>query len=214
MTQPSPMTEIWRGPFLESVHTGHAVVCDSSGEIVEAWGDPDKIVLPRSSCKMIQALPLITSGAADAAGLTTEHLALACASHAGEQRHVDTVSAWLGDLGLDETGVTGADGALVLSWNPAGLPAWVTDKFPHLSGYSAFTLDPADLYLIPMVLKGQTAVSASAGDDSTGSGAGGGSGSGGTPASENTSQRAKACWCTQSPCMPRRAGKACGRCSV
>ena len=102
MTQPSPMTEIWRGPFLESVHMGHAVVCDSSGEIVEAWGDPDKIVLPRSSCKMIQALPLITSGAADAAGLTTEHLALACASHRGAPMHTERVSRWLADLGLDD----------------------------------------------------------------------------------------------------------------
>ena len=69
-----------------------------------------------------------------------------------------------GDLGLDETGVTGADGALVLSWDPAGLPAWVTDKFPHLSGYSAFRIDPADLHLIPGILKGQTAVSTVAGD--------------------------------------------------
>ena len=83
MTQAAPFAEIWRGPFLESVHSGHAVICDDSGQIVEAWGNPDQVVLPRSSSKMIQAVPLITSGAADAAGLTTEHLALACASHQG-----------------------------------------------------------------------------------------------------------------------------------
>ena len=66
MTQAAPFAEIWRGPFLESVHSGHAVVCDDSGEILHAWGDPDEVVLPRSSAKMIQALPLIRSGAADA----------------------------------------------------------------------------------------------------------------------------------------------------
>ncbi|WP_298841019.1 asparaginase [uncultured Roseobacter sp.] len=102
MTQPVVMTEIWRGDFVESVHAGHAVVCDASGDIVKAWGDPDAIVLSRSSSKMIQALPLITSGAADRAGLTTEHLALACASHTGAAIHTDRVADWLETLGLDD----------------------------------------------------------------------------------------------------------------
>lgn len=102
MTSATPLAEIWRGEFLESVHLGHAVVCDGSGEIVQAWGNVDEIVLPRSSSKMIQGLPLITSGAADAAGLTTQQLALACASHQGAAIHTDPVSRWLEDLGLSE----------------------------------------------------------------------------------------------------------------
>ena len=69
-----------------------------------------------------------------------------------------------GDLGLDEDGVTGADGSFILTLDPAGLPASVTDKFPHLSGYQAFRIDGGDLPLVPLILKGQTAVSASAGD--------------------------------------------------
>ena len=97
---PVPMAEVHRGGFLESVHMGHAVIARADETIEAVWGDPDLIVLPRSSIKMIQALPLIESGAG--AHLTGEQLALACASHAGEQRHVETVSAWLGDLGLDE----------------------------------------------------------------------------------------------------------------
>ena len=76
MTQPIPMTEIWRGPLAESIHTGQAVICGPSGYIIESWGDPNTIVLPRSSAKMIQALPLIESGAADAHGLTQQQLAL------------------------------------------------------------------------------------------------------------------------------------------
>lgn len=100
--QASPMIEIWRGPILESVHHGHAVVCDEQGDVVMSWGDVDRVVLPRSSSKMLQALPLITSGAADAYGLTTEHLALACASHRGEAMHTERVSRWLSDLGLGD----------------------------------------------------------------------------------------------------------------
>lgn len=103
MVRPVPMTEIWRGPFLESVHTGHAVVCDALGQIVQAWGDPEAIVLPRSSAKMIQALPLIESGAADAFGLTDEQLALACASHQGAEIHSDRVRSWLRGLGMEDS---------------------------------------------------------------------------------------------------------------
>ncbi len=102
MTQPVPMAEIWRGPFLESLHLGHAVICDDTGQIVEAWGDPEAVVLPRSSSKMIQALPLVRSGAADAAGLTTRHLAVACASHQGAPIHTDLVGTWLSDMGLGD----------------------------------------------------------------------------------------------------------------
>lgn len=102
MTNPAPFAEIWRGPFLESVHSGHAVVCDGTGQIVEAWGNPEAVILPRSSSKMIQALPLINSGAADKAGLTTEQLALSCASHQGAAIHTDRVAVWLETLGLGD----------------------------------------------------------------------------------------------------------------
>lgn len=102
MAQPASLAEVWRGPFHESHHLGHALICDGSGQIMSAWGDPDAVVLPRSSSKMIQALPLLTSGAADARGLTSEQLALACASHQGAPIHVDRVNTWLSDLGLDD----------------------------------------------------------------------------------------------------------------
>ncbi|MCA0271193.1 MAG: asparaginase [Proteobacteria bacterium] len=96
------MIELWRGGMLESVHAGHAVICDEKGEIVEAWGDPKAVIFPRSSCKMLQALPLLDSGAAERFGLTEAQLALACASHNGAHIHTDAVSDWLGGIGLAE----------------------------------------------------------------------------------------------------------------
>ena len=102
MSQAELLCEIWRGDLMESRHMGHAVVCGPDGEIIEAWGDPDKVVFPRSSAKMIQALPLIETGAAEAFGLGTEHLALACASHNGAAIHTDRVNRWLADLGLGD----------------------------------------------------------------------------------------------------------------
>jgi len=102
MTKAEVLAEVWRGEFLEGVHLGHAVIVDTSGQIVASWGDPERIVLPRSSCKMIQALPLVESGAADKAGLRVDQLALSCASHNGAAIHTDRVSAWLTDLGLGD----------------------------------------------------------------------------------------------------------------
>jgi L-asparaginase II len=100
MADAVPMVELWRGDRLESRHLGHAVVWGPGG-IEAAWGDPDAVIYPRSSCKMIQALPLVESGAA--AGLPPRRLALACASHQGAGVHVAEVRAWLADLGLAET---------------------------------------------------------------------------------------------------------------
>ena len=93
-----PLVEVWRGAFLESVHLGHAVVCGPEGEIREAWGDPGAVILPRSSCKMIQALPLAESGAR----VPPERLALACASHQGAAVHLHGVEGWLAELGLGD----------------------------------------------------------------------------------------------------------------
>lgn len=103
MTQSVPLVEITRGPILESIHFGDAVICNADGEIIQAWGDPNKIVLPRSSAKMLQALPLLESGAAEAYGLSEEQIALACASHGAQPLHTDHVGRWLSDLDLGES---------------------------------------------------------------------------------------------------------------
>lgn len=99
--QPIDMVEIWRGTMLECVHRGHAVVCDAKGDILLAWGNPDQQILPRSACKMVQALPLLESGAAK--GLNTECMALACASHQGAALHIERVGQWLSEMGAQES---------------------------------------------------------------------------------------------------------------
>src|SRR5258705_2857857 len=94
------MVEVWRGELVESVHHGVAAVANAAGEIVAGWGDTSLVTYPRSALKPIQAVALVETGAYQALGLTTKHLALACASHRGEPIHTELVSAWLKDLGL------------------------------------------------------------------------------------------------------------------
>ncbi len=100
MAGPVPMVELIRGDLRESLHLGHAVICGPGGEIVAAWGDPQAVIYPRSSCKMIQALPLVESGRAD--DLSERHIALACASHNGAAIHTELAGRWIADLGLTE----------------------------------------------------------------------------------------------------------------
>ncbi|WP_425450818.1 asparaginase [Pseudoroseicyclus aestuarii] len=102
MNEGAELVEVLRGGAVESVHRGHVAVWGPGG-MIAGWGDPEAVIFPRSSCKMIQALPLIESGAADAARLTPEHLALACASHQGARIHTDRVTDWLDDLGLTDS---------------------------------------------------------------------------------------------------------------
>ena len=60
------LVEVIRGGRVESLHEVDAVLLDASGRIVEAWGDATRPVMPRSAIKPIQALPLVSTGAADA----------------------------------------------------------------------------------------------------------------------------------------------------
>lgn len=102
MSDAAVLVEVTRGGRLEGQHRGHALILNGDAEVLESWGNPDQIIFPRSSCKMVQALPLVESGAADAVGLGAEHLALACASHEGAPIHIDRVAAWLDELGIPQ----------------------------------------------------------------------------------------------------------------
>ena len=97
------LIEITRGPAVESRHTGAAAVVDGRGKTVACWGDIERAVYPRSAIKPLQTLAVIESGAAEAYALGDAELALASASHAGEPKHVDTVTGWLERMGLGVT---------------------------------------------------------------------------------------------------------------
>ncbi|SJZ45897.1 asparaginase [Enhydrobacter aerosaccus] len=103
MSKGPVVIEVTRGPVVESRHEGIAAVVRPDGTVVASWGDIDTPILPRSANKPIQAMPFVESGAVEKFGLGNEHVSLACASHNGESRHVETVRAWLKKIGLSET---------------------------------------------------------------------------------------------------------------
>ncbi len=94
------LVEVTRGDQVESRHRAALAVVDAEGAVVLSAGDFDRPVYARSAIKSLQAIALVESGAADAFQVSEEELAMACASHSGEPRHVETARAWLARLGL------------------------------------------------------------------------------------------------------------------
>lgn len=101
MTANPILVEALRGGIVESMHRGAVAVVDADGAVHTALGDIDRPIFPRSAVKVLQALPLVASGAVERLGLTDEELALACASHGGEPRHVQTAQSMLAKAGVD-----------------------------------------------------------------------------------------------------------------
>ncbi len=95
------LVDVMRGNAIESTHCGALAVLDADGAVVASLGDIDRPIFPRSAVKVLQALPLVASGAADRLGLTDDELALACASHGGEEIHAQTAARMLAKAGLD-----------------------------------------------------------------------------------------------------------------
>lgn len=85
------VVEQTRGPLVENIYRADAVVVTEQGNVVFHVGDPGKVTFWRSAAKPIQAMPVVLSGAADAFGFGSEHLAIFSSSHNGESVHTETV---------------------------------------------------------------------------------------------------------------------------
>ncbi len=95
------LVEVTRGAVVESRHRGSVAVVDAEGALVLALGDVTRPVFPRSAVKALQALPLVENGFAEKYQLTDQEIALACASHGGEERHVVAARAMLAKAGQE-----------------------------------------------------------------------------------------------------------------
>ena len=97
-----PDIQVFRGPRVESAHEVAICIANDKGELVLKHGDVAQKAYPRSAVKIMQAMPLISSGAADRFKLDEKMLALACASHSGEPEHAEVARAMLERGGLSE----------------------------------------------------------------------------------------------------------------
>lgn len=95
------LVEVSRGARVESCHLGAIAVVDQQGRLLTAVGDPELWVCLRSMAKPIQALPILTTGAAAAFNFGPQELALFCGSLNGQDFQVALVEQVLARLGLE-----------------------------------------------------------------------------------------------------------------
>lgn len=77
-----------RGGVVENRHKVHASVVDATGKLLFYVGDPLRITLVRSAAKPAQALAILETGGFDQFKFDDADLALMCASHSSEERHI------------------------------------------------------------------------------------------------------------------------------
>ena len=90
-----PLAEVLRGNAVESVHLGSVAVVDRHGQLICSAGDPGALTFTRSALKPLQALPFAAAGGIERFGFSAAQVALMCASHSGEPRHVEAVADML-----------------------------------------------------------------------------------------------------------------------
>lgn len=96
------LIEVVRGGIVESRHLVHVAVCDAAGRLAASCGAPEMEVFYRSAAKPFQALPLVEEGLVERLRLSRSELAVCCASHEGEPRHLEAARSILAKAGMDE----------------------------------------------------------------------------------------------------------------
>ena len=94
-----PLARVTRGDATDSIHFGSVAVVDRAGRLVFAAGDPHFLTTTRSALKPLQALAFVAGGGVERFGYSQEQVALLCASHSGEPRHVAAVGDMLARAG-------------------------------------------------------------------------------------------------------------------
>jgi L-asparaginase II len=95
----APLAVATRGDAIDAVHYGSVAVVDRHGRLLHCAGDPHYLTTTRSALKPFQAMPFVAAGGVERFGYTPVQVALLCASHSGEPRHVEAVADMLARAG-------------------------------------------------------------------------------------------------------------------
>lgn len=94
------LAQFTRGNWVENIFRGSFCVADAKGNVLASAGDVEHPIFPRSAIKVMQALPVFTSGADKAFDFDDESFALSVSSHHGEKKHVEVAQRILRKAGL------------------------------------------------------------------------------------------------------------------
>ena len=89
-----------RGKGVESTHQVKVLVTNANGKTLLSTNNDNEFFFPRSSIKIFQAIPFAKSNAIENYRLSNKHIALACASHKGEEFHIKELKKWISKIKL------------------------------------------------------------------------------------------------------------------
>ncbi|KAJ5103220.1 hypothetical protein N7532_003749 [Penicillium argentinense] len=115
-----------RGGVIENRHAVHAAIVDSTGNLLYSVGDATRPTLARSAAKPAQALAIVETGALEKFNLSPADLALMCASHSSEDRHIERARRILSDISASEDDLK-CGGHVPVS--PAVYHRWIREDF-------------------------------------------------------------------------------------
>ena len=95
-----PLIELSRGGTLECLHFGAVAVVNRHGKLLAQAGDPHWLTFSRSTLKALQALPFMEAQGPAQFGFDQAQIAMLCASHNGEEKHVAQTQGMLEKAGL------------------------------------------------------------------------------------------------------------------
>ncbi|KAI8202054.1 hypothetical protein KHU50_005245 [Colletotrichum sp. SAR 10_65] len=92
-----------RGGIVENRHGVHVAVVDADGKLIYAVGNPSRLTLARSAAKPAQALAVLETPGFSKFGFDEADIALMCASHNSEDRHIGRARSMLEKVGASES---------------------------------------------------------------------------------------------------------------
>jgi len=94
------LTIVTRARLHESFHFGRIAITTANARLFTA-GNADAPIYPRSALKPFQAMPLLEDGLDRTLGLDEREITITCASHGGDERHVEAVESLLKKGGVE-----------------------------------------------------------------------------------------------------------------
>ena len=88
-------TTFYRNKIKESVHNTKCIISSINEEIIYSTKNENDYIFPRSSIKIFQAIPFVTSNAIKYYNLNSRQIALSCSSHNAENFHIKELIDWL-----------------------------------------------------------------------------------------------------------------------
>jgi L-asparaginase II len=102
-TAPPVLVRHVRNRVVESVHRGDIVEVDVSGRMLRVLGDPERVVMLRSTVKPFGAVTVLEACAAEEFDLSPAEIALLTSSHSGEDLHVRTLQGLFRRASISQT---------------------------------------------------------------------------------------------------------------